>query len=42
MDVKFNKMIKAGLTQWLNGKRKAMPFTVAMAWRELKDHHISV
>lgn len=28
-----------GLTQWLNGKRKKMPFAVPMIWREPKDHH---
>lgn len=28
-----------GLTQWLNGKRKAMPFAVPMVWHKLKDHH---
>ena len=28
----------SGLTQWLNGKRKAMPFAVPMIWREPKNH----
>lgn len=28
-----------GLTQWLNGKRKSMPFAIPMIWREPKDHH---
>lgn len=28
-----------GLTQWLNGKRKSMPFAVPMIWREPRDHH---
>lgn len=26
------------LTQWLNGKRKSMPFAVPMVWREQKNH----
>ena len=26
----------SGLTQWLNGKRKAMTFAVPMVWREPK------
>jgi hypothetical protein len=29
----------SSLTQWLNGKRLKMPFTVPMVWREPKDHH---
>ena len=28
-----------GLTQWLNGKRKSMPFAIPMIWREPRDHH---
>jgi hypothetical protein len=27
-----------GLTQWLNGKRKCMPFAIPMIWREPRDH----
>ena len=26
------------LRQWLNGKRKSMPFAVPMIWREPTDH----
>jgi len=29
----------SGLTQWLNGKRKKMPFAVPMVWREPTNHH---
>ena len=28
----------ASLTQWLNGKRKSMPFSVPMVWREPTNH----
>ncbi|ESN97698.1 hypothetical protein HELRODRAFT_177753 [Helobdella robusta] len=28
-----------GLTQWLNGKRKQIPFAIPMIWREPRDHH---
>ena len=28
----------SGLTRWLNGKRKAMPFAVPMIWREPQNH----
>ena len=28
----------SGLTQWLNGKRKAMAFAVPMVWREPQNH----
>jgi len=27
-----------GLTQWINGKRKSMPFAVPMIWREPTNH----
>jgi len=29
----------SGLTQWLNGKRKKMPFAIPIMWREPTNHY---
>ena len=34
----YCKNCYTGLTEWLNGKQKSMPFAVPMIWREPTNH----